>query len=126
MRTNRWRLLTLVAVMLAALPAMAEEFVVGALTYNTLNDTECEVRETTGYDLANIGIANSVTLGGRTYKITQIAENGFKGKKKLRRIIIDNGLIEIKLSAFEGSGVEDVQLPATLGYVKHYAFRHCS
>ncbi len=48
-------------------------------------------------------IYNSVKLGGKTFKVTSIAKNAFKGNKKLTSVVIGKNIKTIGAKAFAGA-----------------------
>ena len=49
-----------------------------------------------------VKIPNTVKIDGKTYKVTAISANVFKGNKKIRRLVIGSNVKVIGASAFEG------------------------
>lgn len=58
--------------------------------------------------------------------ITEIGEGSFKSHKEISNITIPEGVIEIGQEAFEGTGLQEVQIPATTLLIGDKAFANCN
>lgn len=57
--------------------------------------------------------------------ITEIAGYAFASYLRLRSISLPSTLKRISASAFKGSGLKEVRIPASVQYINHEAFSHC-
>lgn len=73
----------------------------------------------------DVVIPDEVTNNGSTYKVTQIYNRAFKGKR-VSKVTLPIGLLEIMSEAFYGNPLTQVVIPATVHYVGADAFANCT
>lgn len=77
------------------------EATVGSNTYKIgKNDNVSYVN--TNSSATSITIPDSVKISGKTYKVTSIEKNAFKGNKKLKKVVIGKNVTSIGANAFSG------------------------
>ncbi|MCI8507289.1 MAG: leucine-rich repeat protein [Lachnospiraceae bacterium] len=60
-------------------------------------------------DAASVTVPDTVKIQGKTYKVTSVAENAFKGSKKLKSVTVGRNVTSIGKNAFNGcSGLKKV------------------
>ena len=81
-------------------------------------------------DITKAKIPDKITVSGKTYKVTAIAANAFKGLTKLKTLTIGKNVKEIGKSAFNGcKNLKTITIKTTLltaSSVKSGAFRNCN
>lgn len=122
---------------LLALPAClslsAKTYTEGIFLYTTIDDNTCKVEQadaTVKITESKIEIPAVVNIDGKDYRVTEIADNGFKSpgsiyNTSVKEIILPEGLLVIGESAFENySKVTTITLPNSLSTLKTKAFRN--
>lgn len=103
----------------------------GKLNYMILSSGK-KNRKAAVYNLAkqnvkNLTIPKKVRLDGKTYKVTSIYQNAFKGSKKLKSVAAGTNLSKIGKNAFKNcKSLEFVFLPKKLTSIGKNAFAGCS
>lgn len=116
-------------VLLLGLPSLsyAYDFVQDGFGYNILiyPDNAVEVgcyRKLKG----EVQIPSSVSYRGKTYKVTQIAYEGFKDCNEITSVTIPNSMRDIYLAAFENcSSLSSITIPESVTSIMAYAFNGC-
>ena len=74
----------------------------------------------------NIVIPDEVTYMNKTYKVTMISRQAFKGCAGLTSITLGNNVLDI-LEAFSGcTGLTSITIPSSVEYITKGAFEGCS
>lgn len=78
-------------------------------------------------NITKITIPPTVNLEGETYKVTSIANNAFKGFKKLTTVTVGKNIVTIGSNAFNGcSKLKTVKGAAAVTTIGNYAFKNCT
>lgn len=73
-----------------------------------------------------INIPKTVTIDGKTYKVTEVMDNTFKGNKKLTKVIVGNNVTTIGKNTFSGcSKLKNVTLGKSVTAIGANAFKSC-
>lgn len=108
----------------------AEPFVDGI--YYAFNGDGTSVSVTYGPDgegtySGNVTVPASVSIGGKTYSVTGIGENAFKGCSSLTSVTLPEGLKTIGIRGFDVcTSLESINFPSTLTSIGDYAFALCA
>ena len=108
----------------------AEPFVDGI--YYAFNEDGTSVSVTYGPDgegtySGNVTVPASVSIGGKTYSVTGIGENAFKGCSSLTSVTLPEGLKTIGIRGFDVcTSLENINFPSTLTSIGDYAFALCA
>lgn len=108
----------------------AEPFVDGI--YYAFNEDGASVSVTYGPDgegtySGNVTVPASVSIGGKTYSVTGIGENAFKGCSSLTSVTLPEGLKTIGIRGFDVcTSLESINFPSTLTSIGDYAFALCA
>ena len=74
----------------------------------------------------NVTIPATVTVNGVEYKVTSVADNAFKGNKKLKSVTINANIDTIGNNAFSGcTSLTKITLPANTVKLGNNAFKGC-
>lgn len=57
--------------------------------------------------------------------VTQIADQGFKNQKNLKKVILHDNIVTIDKNAFWGSGIEEIEILQSVTTIGNYAFYDC-
>ena len=102
---KRTTLLTILSILIAALPLHAEEATYQDLRY-TLDENHLTAEVTLNPRAAGeIMIPEKIIVGQNTYTVTSIADRAFKGCKNLQTIVLPQSIERIYRSAFDGTGI---------------------
>lgn len=86
----------------------------------------CSVRADSSFSATNVRIPETATIGGKSYKVTRVADYGFAAMLNLRSLSLPDTLTEIGEAAFSGNDLLDyVTVPDSVKYVRPYAFYSC-
>ena len=108
----------------------AEPFVDGI--YYAFNGDGTSVSVTYGPDgegtySGNVTVPASVSIGGKTYSVTGIGENAFKGCSSLTSVTLPEGLKTIGHRGFDVcTSLESINFPSTLTSIGDHAFALCA
>ena len=97
-------------------------------TYSSDSD-EAEVKGSNGNTSfsGHVEILASITVGGKTYKVTKIGYEAFRFCNKITGVTIPEGISSIDKFAFEGcSSLEAISIPGSVKYIKYRAFSECT
>lgn len=72
-----------------------------------------------------IKIPAKVKISGKYYNVTSIEKNAFKNDKKIKTVTIGNKIKTIGKSAFEGSTLKKITIPASVTSIGSKAFYNC-
>jgi len=73
-----------------------------------------------------VEIPEVITNNGHQYRVTGIAENAFKGNRKVRNIILNNNIESIEGGAFYGcTNLRNITIPASVKKIGDKAFYKC-
>ena len=68
----------------------------------------------------------AVTIDGVTYKVTSIADNAFKGNKKIKKLVIGSNITSIGKNAFAGcTGLTSITIGKNVTKIGKNAFTGC-
>ena len=81
-------------------PVIGETYTVGGSAYRILNKNTAAL--VTAKNVKSFKLPASVKIKGKTFKVTQINANAFKGKK-IRTVTVSKNVKTIKANAFKGS-----------------------
>ncbi len=80
-----------------------------------------------GEYVKTVNIPSSVTFGGKTYSVTKIGDEAFRGCKNLASVTIPESVTNIGSNAFrECSGLKSITLPNSVTSIDSYAFAGCN
>ena len=123
--------IALVAMLLSFAPkqASAYDFEVDGIYYNVVSMSEltCEVTSGDNEYTGEVNIPEQVTYNKRTFSVTSIGHDAFKGCKGLTSVTIGNSVTSIGDFAFSWcSGLTGVTIPNSVTSIGYYAFSGCS
>ncbi len=129
-----FRLISLLALLAAALPANAYDFMVGGLCYVKNSDGKSvtvtyQNSSSPRYSSLSgaLYIPSSVTYSGKTYSVTSIGSSAFCWCHDLSSVTIPNSVTSIGSEAFTAcSGLTSVTIPNSVTSIGRYAFNGCS
>ena len=76
--------------------------------------------------LAAIKIFNTVTLGGKSYKVTSVAPSAFKGNKKIKSVVLGTNVTMVGANAFSGcTNLKKVTIGKSVSTIGKKAFYKC-
>ena len=85
------------------------------LKYNIIRDDEVEVAASSEDIEGDIVIPEIIEIDGKLYKVTTIAENGFRNCKNMTSVKMPSGLREFKCKSFAYcSQIEEITIPKSL------------
>ena len=123
------RLITLVAICMLSLHAMAYDFLYthqGTTLYYTIissNTVKVAYHENINYVSGDVVIPSSVTNNGTTYSVTSIGASAFAYCSGLTSVTIPNSVTSIDSWAFwECSGLTSVTIPNSVTSIDYGAF----
>lgn len=77
-------------------------------------------------DLTEIIIPSRLCNTHQCFDVIKIKDNGFCNNEKLKKVVIEDGVIEIGKKAFENcTNLGDVKIPSSLKIIDDYAFLGC-
>lgn len=118
------RILTVIMLLATfVMSASADTFTVGGINYATLSDNTVAVTKST-YSGALV-IPITVSNGGVTYNVTEVADSAFLNCSGITSLSLPEGLRYIGRRAFMGTSIAEVTLPESLETLRYYAFREC-
>ena len=95
-------------------------------SYSTGTSTATVVKDDSYKELATVLIPGEITVDGRTYRVTSVANSAFYKCSQLKTLMLSEGLEVIGPSAFMQSGIGEVILPSTLKEIGGHAFWNCN
>lgn len=105
---------------------------ISSAIYYYINEDGTSVSVTYGPDgegtySGNVTVPASVSIGGKTYFVTGIGENAFKGCSSLTSVTLPEGLKTIGIRGFDVcTSLESINFPSTLTSIGDYAFALCA
>lgn len=111
-----------------SLSASAYDFEVDGIAYTitSLTDLTVCVEKLVSPDIAEVHIPESIEYKNKNLKVSSIANNAFKGNKKLNAIYLPNTIVSIGSSAFmDDSMLTTINMPESLTYIGEDAFSGC-
>ena len=131
------RLLSLSLFLMIAAVSFAHDFEAGGIYFNITSSsapyTVAVTYKGTYYSeykneyTGSVTIPESVTNGGKTYRVTSIGSYAFYGCSGLTSITIPNSLTNIGDFAFcDCSGLTSITIPNSVTSISYYAFSGCS
>ena len=100
----------------------------GNYSYKVLSVTDltAEVTALKNPSLTSIKIYNTVTLGGKSFKITSVAPSVFKNNKKIKSVVIGKNVTKIGKDAFSGcTGLKKLTLGVNVKTIDKNSFSNC-
>lgn len=59
------------------------------------------------------------------HNVISIEGDAFKGCTNIKSVVLNDGLETIGISAFHGTSISEIDIPATVTTIKHFAFENC-
>lgn len=101
------------------------ENIVATYSFTILSETECSVKITNKSVATKAIIPSTAEIGGKTYKVTEIAANGFSSSSKLIRVSFPSTLKKVGNNAFASCGkLKSINL-ANVKEIGNGAFSRC-
>ncbi|MGP1547285.1 MAG: family 43 glycosylhydrolase [Prevotella sp.] len=93
---------------------------------NRYMQVECkDVMNFGGYE-GELVIPDTIEYDGTGYPVKRIGKGAFYNCRKLQKVTLPNGIIQIGTGAFESSGIRSVSLPETVTQLGYQAFKDCT
>lgn len=103
-----------------------DSVVAATFDFTPLNDTECDVRISNKNVATRADIPATAAIGGKAYKVTEIASYGFSGCRKLKTVTLPESVKKINRTAFtKCTALKTVSL-ANVEEIGDDAFSLCS
>ena len=94
--------------------------------YKVKTATTVELTQVKNQAATALTVPSTVTLSGKTYKVTSIAANAFKNNKKLKRVTISGYVTTIGAGAFQScTALTTVKMGARVTTISSKAFYGC-
>lgn len=94
--------------------------------FTAINDKECSVRISNKSEATKAVIPSNAEINGKTYKVTQVAANGFMSSAKLKRVSLPYTVIKVGNLAFANcQSLERISL-ANVKELGSYVFYKCT
>ena len=75
----------------------------------------------------SVTVPETVTVSGKKYKVTKIADNAFKNNKKIKKVKVSKNITEIGKNAFKGcKNLKTVNVGKNVKVIGNSAFEGCS
>ena len=74
----------------------------GKLTYKITSQSEAELIGTAQADRKKITIPSTITVNGKTFKVTSVGAKAFKGNTNIKNVVIGKNIKKIQKEAFRG------------------------
>ena len=131
---NLRKLLFLTVSIIAALHALAYDFMVDGIAYNITSPITVEVtytevaKENINYQgVTKVIIPTTVTNNGTTYSVTSIGKFAFRTSRKLINISLPESITTIGYCAFdECSSLTSITIPNSVTSIGEFAFSGCT
>lgn len=124
MRTTKIAILAVLLVFPCIM--MAGDILIDDYYYELHDDNTAEIKRVRNVQ-ENMVIPYVIEYNGVEYIITSLAENLFRGKKKLKSITIEEGITSLPIGCFLGCiNLVEVTMPESLVEFKKYCFTNCS
>ncbi len=113
----------------------AHNFEVDGIYYNFNSDGETvrttfkgsTYNEVAGEYTGNVEIPAKVTYSGKSYAVTEIGFETFRGCKGITSVVIPNSVTRINYSAFyDCTALKSISIPETVTYLGNEVFRSCT
>lgn len=96
------------------------------VTKATPDAAEVEFTASASKTVKSITIPDAITIDGVSYKVTSIADNAFKGNKKLTTVKLGNNITNIGKNAFSGcTALKSLTIPKNVTTIGSKAFNGC-
>lgn len=127
MRQISIKVLLFLLLILAAIPALAEEVIVDGIKYSCDAETGTAT-VSRGVDCRGaVTIPESVSLDGEAYTVAGIDDTAFYGCKNITSVNIPESITQIGSKAFQGcTGLMSVTIPASITEIGNSAFYECT
>lgn len=103
----------------------AATLTIDELSFDTIGRGECVVSATAPFCLhGSIDIPSHVVFCGRSYAVTAIRGDAFRGSQ-ICRVKIPATVREIGPMAFSGTKIKTIDIPSSIRVIQHDAFRNC-
>lgn len=128
------RLLFFFFLLLTSVSGWAHDFYVDGIYYYITEEltaaVTCKDNEPSSYSdrySGNVVIPDSVTFGGKTYRVTVISDGAFQDCESVTSVSIPGTVTELLSAAFHGcTGLTSVVIPDGVTYIGRGAFRDCT
>ena len=101
-------------------------FTVNAYKYKILDSSKVSFVGLANANTAKVSIQKSVTIGGKSFKITELGNKALRKKTKVTSVTIASGIETIGTSAFEGcSKLKKVTVGGSVKKIGAGAFKNC-
>ena len=98
----------------------------GAYQYKVTGVSTVSMIGLTNKKATKVKVQNTVKIGGKSFKVTAIANNAFKKNKKVTSVEIGNNVKTIGTSAFEGcTKLNKATIGTGVTQIKSSAFKNC-
>ena len=94
-------------------------------SYSTGGDEATVIQDDNYKQLAEVTIPSTVTINGKSYKVTGIGNSAFYDCWKISSVTLPDGLVSIGNLSFRNIGIKEIAFPNTLKSIGDEAFRHC-
>ena len=92
---------------------------------NVLSDSTCSIKKYSGSE-ETVEIPSAIEKDGKNYQVIEIGVCAFKQNRKLKNVLLPEGVTVIRDEAFNGCDqLETVALPSSVSEIKDNAFKGC-
>ena len=94
-------------------------------SYSTGSDEATVIQDDSYKELAEVTIPATATLGGKSYKVTNVGNSAFRDCYNLTTVTLSDGLVSIGKYSFRNSSIKEIAFPKTLKSIGEGAFEDC-